>query len=329
MKYEELKPLLLERGMTERNAESIGKFPFFDEYENALDFLESFTGRFISKHPGNKRTILYIHEALDTKRLRWEDFTSVNLTKCKNFMKDKVSPNSLRTYFAQINALLKPYVDDGIVKCKSHNTILTSKKVPADKIALTAAEVNSFWEFRNQLGSYDYRYSDIWRDFMLCTYLGCRHSDLTVISRNNITTAVDIDGNNIGVVEYTSVKTQVKAFPPLHPHVLELLAMPRTSTVYANCTSERILKRIARTLGIDQEKTLFTCGKRVTAPKWKFMSTHVARHTFATLLVGGRNPISIEEVAKYMGHTNTTQTLGYVVRDEMPFSTNVMSNFDC
>lgn len=323
----ELRTYLVKRGMETKSIDSLVKFPYLDQYDNLQDFTSSFAGLFLMKHPKNRKTVEYVHEALGKKRLEWSDFTSVNLTAVKAYMKDKVSSNSLRTYFAQIKAVIQPYVDDNIVPCKDTGKILQARKTPADKIALSAKEVEAMWNFRHQLHNYKPRFADIWRDFMLCTYLGCRHSDLEVISENNITHHLDMDGNDVGIVEYTSIKTKVKAYPPLHPNVLTLLKMPTSGNKYDNCATERVLKRIGKDIGMTQEKTLFTCGKRKTLPKYEFMSSHVARHTYVTLLAGGKNPVNITEIAKYCGHSDTAMTMSYIVRDEMPFTSNVMANF--
>jgi len=327
MTKEELRDYLRSAGVDEKGLKIAVGFPYLDQYENVEDFEDSFAGAYLLKNPKRPKVAVMVHEALHTKRVEWKDLNSVNLTKIRRYIANQVSPNSARTYFATISAVLRPYANDNIISCDDPSKVLSQKKVPAEKIALTAEELENMWQFHHQLYAYPKHYFDIWHDFMMCSYIGCRHSDLAVINTKCIKEVRDIEGNVIKILEYISVKTSTKCYPPLHPNVVTLMGMPTSGREYCPAVIAHALKDIAEKCGITQELTLYTAGKRVTKKKSEFMGTHTARHTFATLLAGGKHPVPIPEIAKYMGHASIEQTMRYIVKSEMPMTANAVMNF--
>lgn len=138
--------------------------------------------------------------------------------------------------------------------------------------------------------------------FLMMSYTGMRISDYTSITKDNI---VFKDG--LTWIEYTSVKTNVKVKLPvaslfdgraeqiLYKYLdnIETLFTIRWQTAF-----NKRIKRIATECGIS-----------------KNVSSHVARHTFATRLLNKGVPI--QTIQKVVGHQRMDTTMGYArITDE-------------
>ena len=61
----------------------------------------------------------FMREAIGVDEVQWQDLTTLNLSKVREFITEKVAGNSAVTYLAIIKAFLSRYADEGIVPCKT------------------------------------------------------------------------------------------------------------------------------------------------------------------------------------------------------------------
>lgn len=131
--------------------------------------------------------------------------------------------------------------------------------------------------------------------FLFSCYTGLAYADAAKLGRGNILT--DAKGNQRILVARTKTKTQCEI--PLLPIPLAILERYRSKVsgsllpVVSNQKMNAYLKEIADLSGI---------SKRLT--------THVARHTFATT-VTLTNGVPLETVSRLLGHKNILQTQHY------------------
>lgn len=134
--------------------------------------------------------------------------------------------------------------------------------------------------------------------FVFCCFTGLAYADVQQLSENNIVVISD----NIGL-RISRQKTKQNAFIPLLPPAIQILEKykkhpkclmnQKALPVLSNQKMNNYLKEIASYSGIN-----------------KSISTHTARHTFATTVTLANN-ISMESVSKMLGHSDMTITKQY------------------
>jgi site-specific recombinase XerD len=141
---------------------------------------------------------------------------------------------------------------------------------------------------------------------VFCCYTGLAFSDVAKLSKKNI--IIGIDGKKQILIKRT--KTDVTATIPLLSKVANVLKKYEQSDfcifnekllpVKSNQKHNAYLKEIADLCGITKKLT-----------------THTARHTFATLML--TKGASIETVSSMLGHTNikTTQIYSKVIHEKV------------
>ncbi|MEM5565714.1 site-specific integrase [Psychroserpens sp. AS72] len=145
--------------------------------------------------------------------------------------------------------------------------------------------------------------------FLIGCYTGLRFSDFTQIKPENI-----ISNNTI--IEVRTQKTSDRVSIPLHRTVRAILKkydneLPKA---YTNQTMNDYLKEIVSLAGIKElvETTITRGGKieKNVLPKYKLISTHTARRSFATNLYLAEVP-SIS-IMKITGHKTEKSFLQYI-----------------
>ncbi len=142
--------------------------------------------------------------------------------------------------------------------------------------------------------------------FIFCCYTGLSYSDSAKLSRQNI--VIGLNGKK--QIHIKRTKTDVAANIPLLPMALQIIDKyknheyciynNRLLPTKSNQKQNAYLKEIA---------TLAECSKNLT--------THTARHTFATLML--TKGASIESVSSMLGHTNikTTQIYAKIIEEKV------------
>ena len=88
----------------------------------------------------------------------------------------------------------------------------------------------------------------------------------------------------------------------------------------------RIIKRICKNCGIDDEVKLFYHGKTQVRKKYELVGSHTARRSGATELA--RRDVPIATISKLMNHTNTLITSRYIFADTRNLGEKAMAFFN-
>ncbi len=131
--------------------------------------------------------------------------------------------------------------------------------------------------------------------FVFCCYTGLAFSDVKELSKTHICE----DNDTLSWIKKKRHKTQIMCSVPLMEQAVSILAKYRNKVkggyllpVLCNQKYNEYLKEIAELCGIEKE-----------------ISTHSARHTFATLALN--NGVALHNVAKMLGHSNIKMTQRY------------------
>lgn len=276
----------------------------------------NFETEFLKKNPRYPHIIGYMKEALGQSTITWMDMTKVNLDNIREYIMGKVAPNTAMNYLAIIKAFLGKYSEEELVPCKKAHDVLKSKRQPSQHVFLTEEEIDKLEEYVPRTE----KEKSVWDAFLTECYLGARASDIETITQDNIKG----DGVEQRIV-YVSKKTHVETSVPIHQNLLKhLLATKKNvSMVYYDKT----IKEICRICGIDEPVKLFNRGKETTQPKYKFVSSHTARRSFATNL--RLRGVSISEICALMNHNKNEQmTARYICIDTRYLTSHAMSFFN-
>lgn len=145
--------------------------------------------------------------------------------------------------------------------------------------------------------------------FLIGCYTGLRFSDFSQIKSENIITEKSM-------LQIRTQKTGERVSIPLHITVKEILKKYGNTTPksFSNQKMNEYIKDVARLSGLKEPiETTITRGGKVeknTLPKYKLVSTHTARRSFATnIFLAGVPSISIMKIT---GHKSERSFLQYI-----------------
>ena len=134
----------------------------------------------------------------------------------------------------------------------------------------------------------------------LCEYYClARSSDIQQLTPENI------QGD---FITYVSQKTKIATTVPLHKNFIKYFKQ-RGKTL-DRASFNRIIKRICKNCGIDDEVKLFYHGRMQMRKKYELIGSHTARRSGATELA--RRGVPISTISKMMSHTNEIITSRYI-----------------
>lgn len=240
--------------------------------------------------------ILRMFEAANLCDATWENLTKVRLQKFIDYMNERLSPNSVNQYAAKLKAVLNLYSDEVILP-RGYAKVLTPRKVASTAVYLTEDELQKLIDYipKNERELYV-------RDlFIICAFVGCRHSD-----------ALKLNGSNISgdTLQYVSVKTKIHAVVPLKPIVREYI-LNRPQIEIDDTTYNRIIRNICRKCGITDKVKVFKAGKEMEGEKWQYVSSHTARRSCASNLY--QKGLDLYTISRFLGHSSADMTSKYIV----------------
>ncbi len=263
-----------------------GYFATYDGYR----WRHEFYGAFIWKHPGRVKIIDKFKQVIGRAPL-WEDITDDNLRDVKEELDASYAPNSVRTICAEINAIIRENAESKDIPSMSYARVLRAKKVVVQSVFLTDEEIRKIHEYRPMT----VRRRHAKRIFMLECLCGARFSDCLRLSPVNLSS----DGRTL---TYVSKKTNHEVTVPVHPWLREYLvpSSPIEPQSLAVPSYNDAIRFFCQSCGIDQQVKVYQAGREQTGPKWKFVSTHTGRRSFATNL--SLKNVPLEQIALMMGH---------------------------
>jgi len=209
--------------------------------------------------------------------------------------------NSTVKYIRNVGKIIRMGVDNGWLKTDPFSK-LTLKTTEVDKPFLTKKELELLLDKKFPSSRME-QVKDI---FVFCCFTGLAFIDVSTLKSGDIVTGVD--GKQW--IKKQRHKTGNWCHIPLLPIALQLIEKYENSPkcqkkgvllpVNSNQKMNAYLKEIADILGINKE-----------------LSTHIARHTFATTVTLS-NKVSMEAVSKMLGHSTLQMTKKYArIVDEL------------
>ena len=272
----------------------------------------SFEAEFIRRNTLRPQIIRLMQEALRKSEVTWEDLTKSNLMDIADYIKEKVAPNSARTYFAILNAFLSIYMDEGLVPCKKPSDVLKAKKAPSQHVALTEEEVELIDKYvpKNSCEN------DVKIIFMRGCLTGARCSDCERMTMDNIAGEL---------FRYVSQKTKTEVALPVH-RLLPKYLTEQPKKVHKTTVLIRTLQRICKNVGINEQVQLYVGGKLSKMPKYEAIQMHTSRRTFVTNLALRNVPITT--ISKLAGHSSPIMTARYCCIELANIGDEAMSFFN-
>ena len=260
---------------------------------------EIIKGYFVEKYPKREIVIRRFEESLE-EPMTWDSFTNYNLYTFIENLRSVVSNNSAKTYAAQMKSFLNLHLP----KCKGLSSgwekLLSIREIESTHITLTEEEVAKIVKYATDSYNSESK-RNVAATFAVCCITGARWEDAYTFKD------CDLSGKTF---KYMSKKTDVIAEIPVSP-VLRMLAFDLRKihiTAY-----NKILKQVCKELNIKDEVSVFKGGVALRGPKWKYVSSHTARQSFATNLYN--RGADLEIISKMMGHTTYQQTKRYINSD--------------
>ncbi|WP_274474211.1 site-specific integrase [Mangrovimonas aestuarii] len=284
---------------------------------NKTNFL-GFVEKFIEESKLNKKlgtikvyntTFKYLKEYSSRNRI---DFDTIDLEFYNNYThylsnENNLSANTVGKHIKTIKTFLNEATDRGInnnleFKKKKFKTI----REESDSIYLSIEELKKIEKLDLSAIPRLERVRDL---FLIGCYTGLRFSDFTQINPSNI-------NNQKSIIQVRTQKTGQRVTIPMHKTVKATLDKynNRLPKSYVNQTMNKYLKEIASLAGIKEEveTTISRAGEieRTTLPKYKLVSTHTARRSFATnTYLANVPPIAIMKIT---GHKTERSFMQYI-----------------
>lgn len=248
------------------------------------------------RHISDRIQILrFMREAIGVDEVEWQHLTTLNLAKVREFIAEKVAGNSAVTYLAIIKAFLSRYSDENIIPCKNPAKELKAKRVPSEQVVLNADEIALIENYKPKSEKEKW----VKAQFLCEYYCLARSSDIQQLTPENI------QGD---FITYVSQKTKIATTVPLHKNFIKYFKQ-RGKTL-DRASFNRIIKRICKNCGIDDEVKLFYHGRMQMRKKYELIGSHTARRSGATELA--RRGVPISTISKMMSHTNEIITSRYI-----------------
>lgn len=242
----------------------------------------------------------------------WEDLTRANLNELRDLMLENMAQSTARTYFAVLKAILKRYEDEAPV-CKDYANILKAKNEKPVKTFLDRGDLEKLERVEIRTANEQY----VLDVFLIGAYTGMRVSDAMEVSEENMAN---------GFITYISIKTGIQAVIPMREGMDE-----RIRRVQANdcdmpvMTFNRIIRKLCERAGLTERVKVFKAGEHMKGEKWRHVSSHTARISFATnLSILG---VPLIQISRCMGHTSTGMTERYIIPTRVQFSPTALKYF--
>lgn len=249
---------------------------------------------FSAKYP-SYMNILRMFEAANLCEATWENLTKLRLQKFVEYMLERVAPNSANQYATKLKAVLNLYSDE-VSLPRDYAKVLTPKKNPTTAVYLKESELELLEQY--QPANDNERF--VRNMFLIAAYCGARHSDAIRLNESNI------DGD---LLKYVSKKTKTPTTVPLKPIVADYIRNTPKCEI-ADKTYNIIIRRICKSVGINQRVKVFKAGEERDGEKWEFVGSHTARRTCATLLY--LRGVDIFTISKILGHSSVDVTTHYI-----------------
>lgn len=208
--------------------------------------------------------------------------TLYHITHLRNTLLKSQKHNSVVTILNKLKTLFLYAVDENISIRNPFKRLKIGNFKQVTKY-LTAHQISTIEKRLNQLEEHQVKIAQL---FLFSCYTGLRYTDLNAMESAKIVII-----NNHNCLDYIMSKNKTQHILPIHPKAAALfkeIVNYKVTNQYYN----RELKAIQKINNIPVKLT-----------------THVARHTFATSLIN--SGVKVEEIKELMNHKDIRTTLGY------------------
>ena len=289
-------------------------YGYFDHYEdNPRQWKHSFVGSFLWRYPSRAATLNRLTDIVG-RIPTWDDITDDVLRDFVDESQEVMAVSSARTVSAELKAVLNE--NKRKIPSEEFMRILSLRCEVSQAVYLTREEIMRIINFTPTTGIERY----VRRNFLVEFMTGARLCDAEKLTINNC----DID---TGTLSYVPKKTPgiIVTVPVDERLKLREVLADKRGTPCSYAMFNIYIRRICEECNIDTVCTIRRRGESVTEPKFKLVSSHTARRSFATnLYLAG---VSLEDIAVLMGHGKNIETTKRYICAERQISTNVMAYF--
>jgi integrase len=296
---------------TGKKEKKTGNFWAFVEH-----FIEYRTG-WVNPDTGTETSPETIRKYKDCKRIFKEfevsdgckmRFDNLNKEWFDRFNQWCVGKNYSVNTIDKITECLRTWMNEAVRQGETTNLDYKQIKTrPQDSkaIYLTDDEIEQIYKVQ-LTGAYDNA-----RDlFLLGCYTGFRYSDTTTIEKKHINKKKE------QITIYQKKTGEPVTIPIMYPELLDILEKRNWSPPYpiSNQKLNEYIKEVCKEAKINDpsEKQIVRAGKRIKQffPKWKLVTSHTARRSFATNLY--RDGIAPQTIMKLTGHRTLQAFMAYI-----------------
>lgn len=303
MNEDNIMTLSYEQKKKYRAAIAAGYFGGYDA--NPRKWRHSFIGAYLWTHPGRVKVLTTMGNMLGNVP-QWEDMTEENLKDFVEELKNQgLAPSSIRTMCGELKAVLNDNYRKVPCEKEEFVRILSIRGTASQAVYLTREEMLRIVRYTPTSKLQEY----VHRNFVVEMLTGARLIDAKGLTINNC------DAQS-GLLSYVPKKTPgIVVRVPIDERLglRKFLANHKKRETGTDVFNETV-RIICRNCGINTIHTITRANKTVTQEKWKLVSSHTARRSFATnLFLSG---VSLEDIALMMGHgKNIETTKRYICAD--------------
>lgn len=243
----------------------------------------------------------------DVNKDFFADFSQWLITKQEN------TNSTIQKKITQIKTLMNYAYDEGLIKTRDFSKSYNLKQVESNRYPLSVEEVETLKKY--QTTNLNWRL--ILDAFLFAVETGLRYSDVKQLNASHIK-VMPAGQTNIHYIDFHSKKTDKKNTIALSEYALSILNKYLKNKgaifqVFTDQFTNRVLKDIFKDAKLNREceKKIIRGNKQIAVqlPLYKLATFHLARHTYATLLILKGVPLKF--VQDNMGHSSIKTTMIY------------------
>ena len=229
--------------------------------------------------------------------------------KFKEYLSGVTKPNTARLYMFCVDNALNRAVKDKIIPKNPLQTVERVKKVDSERVYLTFEELQ-------RLSKVEFNRPEIKRAFLFSCYTGLRFSDLKKLTWKQI-----CPNGTRHKLEFRQQKTGSFEYFPLSEMAYEILTNGQDNLV--RLPETKVFK-----IPLLESYNIKLKQLREAAGISKNVTSHTARHTFATLIL--TQGVDIYTVSKLLGHKDlsTTQIYAKIIDQKKDKAVDMLPKID-
>lgn len=229
--------------------------------------------------------------------------------KFRDYLSGVVGPNSVRTYLARFNVVLNQAVKDKIITKNPFQSVEKVKKVETERVYLTLEELQ-------RLTRVNFRKPEIKRAFLFACYTGLRYSDIKDLTWKQVC----LSGTR-HKLKFRQKKTGGFEYFPLSQTASKILANGKG--IPTQLDDSKVFEIPGRN-NYNEDLKLLSKAAGLS----KSLTSHVGRHTFATLML--TQGVDIYTVSKLLGHKSlsTTQIYAKIIDKKKDDAVDMLPQID-